>query len=192
MLSKKDKIGLDGNLNRIMKYIRAFMGPGMNKVSEITTHILISNTENAEQLSVIKEYGIKSLLYFGSQPKDPKILKTYQKKKLNYLQIPIGEKTGKPPNLMQYLDSAYQFIHQSVLNEEKVLLHCNEGVSLSVAFLIYYLLRRYYITNFKSSKDKTKDLIDPEITFILGIIKFLKELRPCIEPKADYIYQLLV
>lgn len=196
MATKKEKGYIEDSLKMIMRFIRASQGPGVFRISEITTHILISNMENACQIDLLKDYGIDVVLYFGLKKKDPQIIHRYQKKKIKHIHMPFPDvletPDKKPQNLIPYLDSYYDIIHKHVSNEVKLLIHCESGTSLSVAVIMYYFLRRYYVTNFKNNKDRTKDLIDLRVSFLPGIVKFMKELRPCIDPHPEYIYQILL
>jgi|GEM_PF-4556585 len=196
MPSIKEQNSIQRNSDLIVRYVRAFAGPGLNKISELTTHILVSNIENASQPSQLKEYGIEAILYIGLIKKSPELLNSYRKKKIehHHISFPDIEETNDkvPKNLIPFLDQSYQIIHNYVSNERKILVHCLSGLSLSVSVILYYLLNRYYLTNFKIHKNKTKELIDYEISFLPKLVRFLKEMRPCISPHPSYIHQLLL
>lgn len=196
MMSRKEQDYIEDNLGAIFKYIKATQGPGLNKISELTTHILVSNMENACSIDRLKDFGVDAILYIGLRKKEEVLLKKYSRKKIEHYHIEFPDvnetSDSKCMNLVPHLDYTYQIIHKYVIDEKKILVHCSAGLSLSIAVLLYYFLVRYYITNFKINKDRTKDLISTKIYFLPGVVKFIKELRPCIDPHIDYLYQLFM
>lgn len=189
------EIYIEQTLFKIVKYVKAVQGPGINKVSEITTHLLLGTYENSLDIELLKDFNINVIIYFGTQPKEEKIINKYKRKKIQYFNIDINDVDDKNkivPNLTPYFDYCYNLIHENVLNQKKVFLHCKSGSSLSVIMLLYYLVRRYYVINFLKHKEVTKLIVDLQNSFVLDIIKFIKENRPSIDPHPEYILQLLV
>jgi len=184
-ISNKDYI--DCHFDVIIKYIKSSQSPKIDQISELTSHILISDIKNACELTQVKDYGIETVLYLGMHNKNAQTLKSYAKRKINHIYINV-----ELDNILPYLEITYNTIHKNVIDEKKILVHCDTGLSISVAILLYYFMRRYYIINYKSSKEKTKDLIDYRITYLIKIIQFIKEIRPCINPQPIYIHQLLI
>ena len=187
--NRKIKLYIDDTLGKIVRYCRTMQGPGINKISEMTQHIYISNFDNACDIDQIRELGINIILYLGLKEKESSTLKRYRKRKIEHIQFRIED--SESSNLVPHLDRCYDMVHQYILDEKKILIHCDKGVSLSPSLVAYYFIKRYYLTNFKRKKSKTKELIDFRTSFLPIVFRFMKECRPCIDPKPNFIYQIL-
>lgn len=192
LISKKERLKIENNLASINRYIKTIQGPGLNKISEITNNIYVSNVDNMQEMSLLKEYGISSILYIGKLSLNKKILQNYTKRKIQYKYMGLSNISTNKFDIRSYLDESYEYIHKFVNDNKKILLVCDNGISMSIILLLYYLLKRYYTTNMNINKQKTLDLIYTDVYFLTDILKFIKESRPCAEPDIDHIYQLLL
>lgn len=178
----------------IVQYLQNNKGPGYSKTSEITSHIYISNWDNACDMSNLKDHDIQGILHLGEDPKPDKILKGYQKIKMEHHYIKIDDSTSA--NIMAHLDICYEYIRRFIEADKNILVHCNEGVSRAPTVVAYYLLKRYYLTNFRRADGirsvKNRELVSPEMSFVLDIIKFIKQSRQCIVPNPGFVQQLLI
>jgi len=80
----------------------------------------------------------------------------------NYLVLDLKDKPLFP--IHEYFDTAYQFIDDCVNKKEKVLLHCNAGVTRSATITLSYLMKKMNL-----SYDEAHKLV--------------KSKRPCINVK---------
>jgi hypothetical protein len=175
---------------QIMKFMMKTEAPGMDKVSEVTDHIYLSNWKNGCDTMLLREQGIKAVLYLGQAPKNPSVLKAYEKRKIAHLHFPISAEP--PTDILPHVMRFNAYIHDHVRNEDRILIHCEDGISSSPAILAIYFINRYYITNFITNLGITKKLVDPESMFTIYIIRFLKEYRPCIVIHPVILYQVLL
>jgi predicted protein tyrosine phosphatase len=144
----------------IMKYMVKNEAPGMDKFSEVTQHIFISNWKNGCDTTMLREQGIKAVLYLGVDAKHASVTKAYEKRHINHLHLPVDMEP--PANILPHVQMLNSFIHDHVRKEEKVLIHCNDGISISPAILAIYFISRYYVTNFITNMKITKNLVHPE------------------------------
>lgn len=173
-----------------MGFLRTTQGPGLNKLSETTTHIFIGGWEVGCNPRLLKENGIEAILYLGKQSKPDSLHKSYKKRKMEYMEINVED--SPHTNILEFIEKCYQYVHKFVQQEKKVLIHCVGGVSISAAVVLYYLLKRYYVTNFMKTRNGTKDLIDLRVYSLPRIIQFVKECRSCIDPNHNFIKQLVM
>jgi len=181
--------------SQIHRYLQAHTGPGANEISEITTHIFISNFANSLDINKLKDYDIEGILYLGAEDKKPHAHSNYKKENIEHYFIQIEDESQA--NFMMHLENCYNYIHAFLSDEKSILVHCGEGISRASTAVIYYLLKRYYLTNLKrgatgSHARKNKDLVAADVSYVLDIIKFIKNSRPCISPNPGFVQQLLI
>lgn len=183
------KKALDSCFNEMVNYSRNTMGPGINKISEITSHLCISNYDTCLEINNLKDFDIDFVIYLGLKAQNPEFLKKYELENKNFLQIKIPDflNNQKLPNLANFLEEVYLTLHNLVYDKKKILICCDRGVSLSGGVLLYYFLRRFYLTN--SDNPSLENL---EQFYSLEILKFLKEFRPCLDIHPGWLYQILV
>jgi atypical dual specificity phosphatase len=175
---------------RINRYCHSTSSPGFNKLSEITQHLFITCLETSLDMAQLKAEGISAILYIGDKNKHKKALAAYAKKRIEHMYFELRDDPRS--SIIPIFEPCYEFIHRFISDEKKVLIHCAAGVSRSSTILAYYLLKRYYVINFKTSPKKTKELINTETYFLSGIISLVKECRPCIRPNPGFVHQLLL
>jgi hypothetical protein len=188
MTDKKRNLAIRESLSKIIGYCRSVQGPGINDISSITTHVLISNYKNALNITRMRESGIKNIFYIGKLDKES-VLKKYEKRKIRHTQLNVEE--SETLDLLPHLHQCYKIIHNCVEKEERILIHCDKGVNLSPSIVSYYFLIRYYLTNFDPEADND-ELLDYRTSFLPGIIRFIKETRACIEPGPNVLKTILV
>lgn len=183
---------------KIVRYLRATSGPGMHKINEITQNIYITNQDNANDVENLKGYRIKTVFNLGD-PRSEKELRRYKRRKIDHIQVNISDSENQ--DISSVLDYSYNVILESIQNKHKILVHCNSGVSRAPAIVIGYLLRRQYRISFEKYKkiikpkkrmNMLRTIINPTNLLLMKIIKFIKQSRPCIEPNAGFVWQLLM
>lgn len=192
-MDKKTKISIEYHLSEAIRVIRTIQGPGINKISEVTSHLYLANIETALNRDELRSYGIRVILHLGTAISQA-VFNELQQRKVTYINLPIkdSKNRGQDPDLVPYFENCYHILQKNIKAGNKTVIACESGVSISAAILIYFFQKRYYITNYGISKDKTKDLISPDYSVVPEIIRFMKESRPCIEPKPNLIFQILI
>jgi hypothetical protein len=182
--------------DKIFKYVNSNMGPGVNHISEITQHLFIGNLNVALNFDLLRSNNISAILCitnvteYNYEKKSPQILQKYQKRKIEYHEVDFPD--DPRVNIFPHFEPTYNIIHSAIVDERKILIQCAGGVSRSATIAAYYLLKRYYFTNFKSTPSKTKALLSDQTYHLVGIITLIKECRPCIRPNPGFIHQLLI
>lgn len=167
----------------IIRYNHESQAPGMNEISKISKHIILTRKENVENLNMIKNYNIKNILYVG----DTNIIKKTKNKNVKYYNIRLENNNWT--NIDNFFTETYNIIRKSTLNNDIICVCCDDGVNISAMVVINYFLTRYYYLFYKS--EFYIDLIDKEISFIVDILKFTKEFRPCSSPSDKNLFNLL-
>lgn len=175
---------MEYKINLVSEIISENQGPGEIKLSEITSHIFISNTQTSSNLKIILENNINHIFHIGF-PLNEKIINQYANKNIKYFFIKITD-----DNILHYFEKSYQVIHQIIASNKKILF-CNDSTNASNVIVIYYLLKRFYLTNFNKNMEQTEKIVDMNKTFVPEIVKFVMENRPCIKMGTNFIHQLL-
>jgi hypothetical protein len=175
---KKSKLFIINNSESIRRYLNSTQGPGIGNVSEITSHLLLGRT--GYKLDKKNELKLNTIVFVGnkSSADDPK------SNLVKFINVLISNE-----NFIEVIVKLYDFIYQEILANRRTLILCTEGISLSSSIVVFYLLKRYYLTNFNPGH--SPDLVDLDISYLLGIIKFVRESRACIYPSRAYVEKLL-
>jgi hypothetical protein len=191
MLNKKEERYIESEIQNITSYLRRDSGgPGLNQFSELTAHIYLSSWVGGSNREALKDYDIVRIICLSTEKKPRSLIDTYQVLNIEHKVLPLMNNPDE--DISKYFELVYIEIHKSVENDENILIHCQSGQSLSASFVIYYYLKRYYMTNFGKDVKKDYDMVDPQNFYLLDIIKFVKQYRPCVEPNAEFIHQLLM
>lgn len=188
MLTKKDKKHIEDELAKIDKYLKQEVGPGMSKFSEITPHIYITNWAGACNHTYLKDKIIELVVCISKEKKTKDELKVYNRLHIQHVSIPIADDPRE--NISVHLDKFYEMMHSSIMEEKNIVVHCETGSSSSATLVLYYILRRYYATNFGKRDKLDRDLISKQFK-LKSLIEYMKERRPCIEPNLGFVAQLL-
>ena len=141
------------------------IGRALNtNMHKVNNYIYVGNRSSAENTRVLKEEGIVKIL----QLLDFYIPREFEESfEVLFLQLEDSENE----DLGRILPEALRFIHMSVLHQQKVLIHCNAGVSRSGSVLIAYLMASMRI-DFKAA------------------LAIAEEKRACIAPNPGFTRQL--
>uniref|UniRef100_A0A671NCY6 Uncharacterized protein n=1 Tax=Sinocyclocheilus anshuiensis TaxID=1608454 RepID=A0A671NCY6_9TELE len=123
-------------------------------VTEVWPNIFLGNEETARDRTKLKEMGItsnaaavkKKLRVLMGMPKEKDLngkintgKKYYRDMNIKYCGLPTTHRDGL--NMGMYFLPAAKFIHKALRNpENKVLIHCCDGVSHSPTLLLAYLM----------------------------------------------------
>lgn len=189
MLTKRDKKYIEDEVEKIGKYLVDTTGPGMSKFSEITPHIFISNWASSCLGTYLKDKSIEFVICVSKDKKNRDEMKLYDAMRIHQIYIPLDDDMRE--NINVYFERFYETMYAAILEEKNVLVHCQTGASVSVALVLYYLLKRYYVTNFGK-----RELLDRELTSLRNfklkpIIEYMKERRTCVDPNLGFVAQLL-
>jgi len=189
MLTKRDKKYIEDEVEKISKYLVESGGPGLSKFSEITPHIFISNWASACQGTYLRDKSIEFVICVSKDKKNRDEMKLYDAMRIHQIYIPLEDNMRENINI--YFERFYDTMYSAILEEKNILVHCQTGASASVALVLYYLLKRYYVTNFGK-----RELLDRELTSLRNfklksIIEYMKERRTCVDPNLGFIAQLL-
>jgi hypothetical protein len=175
---------------QIVQYLSSIQGPGLYKISEITSHVFLGAWQISEEWGTLKSHGIKAILTLEEQDRDPKVLQRYKKLGIRNLHIRVDD--NPRVHIIDHFDATYDFIHSAVSAQQAILVHCQAGVSRSATVIIAYYLRRLYAISFKKSVENTYIMIDLERFLLRGVVEMVKGSRACIKPNAGFVMQLIL
>ena len=99
---------------------------------EILPNIYVGNYAFALNKKLLEENKIIHILNCGN------CLKNFYPKIFKYKQIPLYD--SKTQNLIQYINDINNFVNEGSINNNKILIHCGEGVSRSAAVCLMYMI----------------------------------------------------
>ena len=144
---------------------------------EVLPHFWI--TYYKENYNIIKEKKIKNIIHLSKY--EPFI----KKMDLDEIRIPIDyddEESMEKQNIIiyQHLFDVTDYIHEKIINNEKVMLLGQFGKQDIDVFVVAYLIRFGKIniqTSISFLKSKKKDIFDPKCLFFFALNKFYNELN---------------
>ncbi|XP_056097251.1 uncharacterized protein LOC130076253 [Rhinichthys klamathensis goyatoka] len=157
----------------------------LKSVTEVWNNIFIGNQEIAEDRMILKELGITHILNAAAVKKKLRVMlgvpweqdlreavntgaKYYRGMNITYCGLP----TTHSSNISKYFLPAAKFIHKARKNpENKVFIHCTEGVSYAPTLFLAYLMIHHYMT----AEEAIDYLI--QVRYIKPDVDFLKQLE---------------
>ena len=126
---------LKQQINNELKY--HIKDPSFN---EIISNVYVGNYAFALNKKLLLENKITHILNCGM------VLKNFYQKEgiFKYSQIPLYD--SKTQDLEKYINKINNFIEEGSNNNNKVLIHCGEGVSRSAAVCLMYLITKKGLT----------------------------------------------
>ena len=97
-----------------------------------------------------------------------------------YKTIKIDDKLGE--NIGKYFQDSFEFIENAFKQNStnRVLVHCNMGVSRSPSFVIAYLMQKHLFPSYIDAYEhvlKCRDFIYPNLSFVRQLINLEKRLE---------------
>ena len=191
MLNKKEERYIEGEVQKITAFLRRETGgPGLNQFSELTKHVYLSSWVGASNREALKDYSIERIICLSGEKKPRSLMDTYDVYNIEHKALPLMDSPEE--DISRYFELVYVEIQKSVENDENILVHCHAGSSLSASYIMYYYLKRFYMTNFGKDVKRDYEMVSPQNFYLIDIIKFVKQYRSCVEPNAEFIHQLLM
>ena len=133
--------------------------------NEILPNIYVGNHASALSKKFLLSNNISHILNCGIN-----LINLFEKEnKFKYLKIPLYD--FEYQDLEDYVNKTNKFIEEGSNNGNKILIHCGEGVSRSVAICLMYMI------------------IVQKYTFSEAL-KIMNQKRPCSKPNKGFIKQL--
>jgi len=134
-------------------------------ITRILPFLYLGSAEDSQNAGPLNSYGIEFILNVSvTAPDSPHVVKA------RYMKIPVQDSTSE--NLVDWFQSAFDFIDQVKKCDGKVLIHCVGGVSRSATIAVGYVMRHLQLS-------------------LDNAYRLVKEKRPTISPNLNFMGQLL-
>lgn len=146
-----------------------------NDVDSIIDELLfIGNEYVATNEQLLKKNGIKHVLNVSHDCKTP--CELYNKLQITYKHVCIKDHSDAP--IMDHLDDMLNFVHNAIIHNEPILVHCKKGWSRSASVIIAYIITKGRPT-YKESCSSFDDAL-----------KFVSAKRQNIQPNLGFCMML--
>ncbi|KAF8571155.1 hypothetical protein P879_04086, partial [Paragonimus westermani] len=143
-------------------------------VSEILPYLFIGNARDAQDRTLLRRLGITHIVNVSDSVPMP----FKETTEFKYLHLPASDTNQQ--NLRPAFDSAVAFISEARKSKGIVLVHCQAGVSRSVAVVMAYLMFKWRHFNVVRALDfihSRRPVAEPNLHFIGQLQSFHDELR---------------
>lgn len=132
------------------------------EMSEIFPGMYLGNQQDAANLELLKQNHINSVINVS------KSVPCYfaDDKTFDYLHISCDDSSLQ--DILQFFESTFDWIHKKLLDDQRILVHCQAGISRSPSFVIGYLMK-YKGKTFEQAYEFVKSrrsIVNPNINFI--------------------------
>ncbi|CAF3625850.1 unnamed protein product [Rotaria sp. Silwood1] len=148
--------------------------------AQILTNLYLSSVEPAKDLILLKQLQVNYVLNLTGYEYNSDELRCASNypPEITAKHIIIADEMDV--KLSDYLDEALDFIHHAIgnNNSNKILIHCEAGISRSPSIIIAYLMR-YHNQSLKAAYDyvkKCKNNVGPNTGFFKQLIQFEQQL----------------
>ena len=131
-------------------------------ISEIIPGLYLGNSRDAQNLDLLKQHQIRNVI--NASTSIPCYFESEQI--FDYLRLPCQDSTNQ--NILQYFQETFDHIHQKLLANENVFVHCQGGISRSPSFVIGYLMK-YRSKSFDEAYNLVKtrrNIVSPNLNFL--------------------------
>ncbi len=138
------------------------------EMSEVLPGLYLGNAHDAQDMNLLKQNQIKFIINISTT------IPCYHENEnlFEYLRLSCNDNCQE--NILQYFEKTFEYIHQNLLLNQNVLVHCQGGISRSPSFIIGYLMK-YYSKTFDQAytivKDKRK-IINPNLNFLAQLTRY--------------------
>ncbi|CAF2135115.1 unnamed protein product [Rotaria magnacalcarata] len=132
--------------------------------------------------NLLEELDIRHIVNVCDSPLNKEILDHF-----NVLWINISDELST--NIRQYFDRTNEFLHACKLKGEKVLVHCQMGISRSSSIILAYLIK-YHFDNIYDAYDhlvQCRRIVSPNFGFFLQLIRYESDLHSSKTIKDDHV-----
>lgn len=134
-------------------------------VTKILPFLYLGNEENSQDVKTLQSTGIDFVMNVSETAADsPHVIRTH------YLKIPVRDTISE--NIVDWFQSAFDFIDRVRSCDGRVLVHCVGGVSRSATIAVGYVMRHMQLS-------------------LDNAYRFVKDKRPTISPNLNFMGQLL-
>jgi len=141
----------------------------VQKITKITDKLYLGNESDANNLNIIKEKGITSIITLNSTVLNPEVINLISSKNGSWKHLPIRDRSSE--QIIDIMEVLIDFIEKE---QGKVLVvHCQHGISRS-SIVMAYLMKTRNMTNleaFELVKAK-RPIVDPNFGFLTQLQKF--------------------
>ncbi len=104
-------------------------------ISKIIEGLFLGCEVVSKNIELLEKNNIKKIIKIGTD------LKIHFPKKFEYLSINIHDHPDE--NIIDYFEACYNFIDQSLINNQNVLVHCFKGISRSASVICAFLIKKF-------------------------------------------------
>jgi hypothetical protein len=153
-------------------YVCRYDNDQTHDISQITDNdpkyedgnLFISNYDTARCKDMALMYNIEAIVNVSN--------KSYEPYTSNYCEFKLDDDLES--KLFPDIDNAYNFIDKYISQGQNVLVHCMAGISRSVSYVIYYLMKKKTIS-FYDALDRVKNaraIAGPNVNFRRQLKKY--------------------
>lgn len=169
-------------------------GPGVNKYSEITTNIFITNKQSGMDIPTLKSNNFSMVIAVNvdfpgvsSISGDiGNIEKQFKKSKITLKNVSVGSDLS-----VMLPFKLYEQIQNHINSGKRLLVFCNDGCSISPIFVMYFYFMRYYDSNYTKNISVTENLLLSRTFVMPTIAKKIKMGRICASPNRNLLMELI-
>jgi len=147
------------------------------QMSEVLPGLYLGNAHDAKDMTLLKQNDIKSIINISTT-----IPCYYENENLfDYLQLSLNDSWQE--NIFEHFEKTFEYIHQKLLSNQNILVHCQAGISRSPSFVMGYLMK-YHSKTFDQAfvlvKDKRK-IINPNLNFLAQLTRYQQVITPMMQ-----------
>lgn len=172
-------------------------GPGVNKYSEITANIFITNKQSGMDIPTLKSNNFSMVIAVNVDfpgvsgvsgiPENTKnIEKQFKKHKITLKNVSVGSDLS-----VMLPFKLYEQIQNHINSGKRLLVFCNDGCSISPIFVMYFYFMRYYDSNYTKNISVTENLLLSRTFVMPTIAKKIKMGRICASPNRSLLMELI-
>jgi len=160
-------------------------------MNRITKNIYIGSWRDSVDYHQLVDNNIKYILGLNTRFKSRKEMDLYNQLNIKYMHI-IEHDVPKT-NIFKHFPKTNKFIHNAILHQKNILIHCTMGISRASTTVIAYLLWAYYIYDKEHNKygfTQSEISIYKNQRRLRDILNYVGYYRPQINPNFGFLDQL--